>query len=243
METYLKFFKMMTDHIKPPITLNCDFEKAIHLAAHKAFENCLIYGCFFHLSQNWYKRLGKLSLNKYFFSDTQVRLAFKMCQSLAYLPVSEVTLGFEDILEKFSSYEILKPFFVYLEKNYIGKKNKHNKRINSRFPIVTWNLHVRVLEDKPTTNNPVESWYSSLTSDTRSHPTINLVIHEIRLEESKTHSHIIKLDCGGTFTVKSKKKHRIKCENIKNMVKNYHTYSSRIVFLEYMSINMGNDKL
>ena len=87
-ETYSKLFKMLLDHVKPPLSLNCDFEKAIHLAANNIFENCSIYGCFFHLSQNWYKRLGKLSLNKYFFSQKEFRKGFKMCQSLAYLPVN-----------------------------------------------------------------------------------------------------------------------------------------------------------
>ena len=233
---------MLLDHVKPPLSLNCDFEKAIHLAANNIFENCSIYGCFFHLSQNWYKRLGKLSLNKYFFSQKEFRKGFKMCQSLAYLPVNEVGMGFEDLIENFSDCNYLKPFFEYIEKNYIGRKDDVGKRNKGRFPIKTWNLHLRVLNNKPTTNN-VESWHSCVTNDVRSHPTINTVISEIRLEQAKTHSSLVRLDSGEEFLGKKKKKDKIKLEHIRKMIIDYHTFSSRLVFLESMSVNMGSDDL
>ena len=161
--TYRKFFKMLLDYVPTPQSLNCDFEKSIHLAAYQAFSDVEINGCFFHLCQNWLKRIGLLGLNKLFLSNKEFRYSFKMCQSLAYLPVQDVIKGFEEIQEISNSN--MKTFFQYLEKNYIGRYNNALPHIRkkARFPIVTWNVHQRVLDKKPTTNNPVECRHSSTT--------------------------------------------------------------------------------
>ena len=37
MATYTKLFTMILDHVPPPLSMNCDFEKAIHDAASKVF--------------------------------------------------------------------------------------------------------------------------------------------------------------------------------------------------------------
>ena len=57
-------------------------------------------------------------------------------------------------------------------------------------------MHDSVLARQPLTNNPVEAWHSALTSDTKSHPSLNAVLEEIRLEQSKTENIIINLDSG-----------------------------------------------
>jgi len=69
----------------------------------------------------------------------------------------------------------------------------------ARFPIKSWNLNTRVLGGSPTTNNPVESWHSSVTADTKSHATLNVVLEEIQLEQAKTESHLIRLDAGEIY--------------------------------------------
>ena len=49
MKTYEKIFSMILDHVKPPETLNCDFEKAIHCAASKILRTAVYMAVFFIL--------------------------------------------------------------------------------------------------------------------------------------------------------------------------------------------------
>jgi len=37
------------------------------------------------------------------------------------------------------------------------------KQRNARFPVSSWSVYQRTLDDKTATNNPVECWHSSLT--------------------------------------------------------------------------------
>ena len=52
-------------------------------------------------------------------------------------------------------------------------------------------LYNRIKENKPSTNNPVESWHSAISSNAKTHGTMNIVLEELQLEKSKTDSHII----------------------------------------------------
>ena len=54
---------------------------------------------------------------------------------------------------------------------------------------------------------------------------------------------MVRLDSGEEFLGKKKKKDKIKLEHIRKMIIDYHTFSSRLVFLESMSVNMGSDDL
>ncbi len=73
----------------------------------------------------------------------------------------------------------------------VDRKRGHIKWLDFRY--------TRVLEGSPTTNNPVESWHSSVTADTKSHATLNVVLEEIQLEQAKTESHLIRLDAGEIY--------------------------------------------
>ncbi len=109
-----------------------------------------------------------------------------------------------------------------------------------RFPIASWNLNHRILENKPATNNPIEVWHSSLTADTKSHATLNVVLEELQLEQSNTETHIIKLDSGEVYKTTSKKARKEKKLKIYNCVLNYKSFPSIMGFLQSMSLNLGD---
>ena len=168
-------------------------------------------------------------------TDSPFRKTFKLCQALAYLPAHDIIEGFVTI-ENYRNYSAEElEFLHYLEKNYIGRL-KDDKRINARFPICTWNLYDRILEFRPATNNPVESWHSALTADTETHGTMNVVLEELQLEQSKTESHILRLDSGEVYKKGSKNKEL----RIYNMVSNYKDYASISIFLNSMALNLGD---
>ena len=53
---------MIKDVIKIlPLAMNMDFEKAAMHAVQFVFK-CLIYGCFFHLSQNFFKKVQEKNM-------------------------------------------------------------------------------------------------------------------------------------------------------------------------------------
>ena len=61
-QVYLKMFKMIRKIVDTkPTSINMDFEKAVMNAAISVYPNCLIYGCYFHLSQNFFKQLNTRS--------------------------------------------------------------------------------------------------------------------------------------------------------------------------------------
>jgi len=108
----------------------------------------------------------------------------------------------------------LNALFKYFELNYIGLKNK-----NARFPISTWNLYVRVLENLPRTNNSVESWHSAFTSHEKKHLTINLLVEKIRKEQSNSENYITLINTGKVFERDDKQVNLDK--RMKNIVENY----------------------
>ena len=73
-----------------------------------------IFGCFFHLSQAWLKKLRTLGLTKFFAFDKAFVKSFKLCQSLAFLPCSEVAAAFDQIKE-------LSGQIVYPSKNILNE--------------------------------------------------------------------------------------------------------------------------
>ena len=223
---------MINQNVKQkPKSLNCDFEKAIHRAANKVWPELSIHGCFFHMCQNWLKRVKTEGLMKSYLSDANFVKSFRLCQSLAYIPIDEVQIGFEEI--KLASKSNFEKILTYLSKNYIGTKSK-----DSRFPIKTWNLYERTLHSLPGTNNEVESLHGSFTDDTKSNPTIPSLVQELRLEQSRVEADILFIDTGREVVTKSTKR-KAKELRIKNMVMQYRDYS-RFKFLELMSLNLGS---
>ncbi|KAE9543412.1 hypothetical protein AGLY_002212 [Aphis glycines] len=50
--------------ILKPITVICDFEESIHIALREVWNNVNIFGCRFHLTQSWYRKIHYLGLCK-----------------------------------------------------------------------------------------------------------------------------------------------------------------------------------
>jgi hypothetical protein len=92
--TYTKFFKMIKDVIKVlPLAIHIDFEKAVMNTVNLVFK-CFIYGCFFHLSQNFFRKVQECNLIDYATND-EFRLYYKLMQALAFVPEDDVIKGAE----------------------------------------------------------------------------------------------------------------------------------------------------
>ncbi|RNA04922.1 hypothetical protein BpHYR1_050747 [Brachionus plicatilis] len=85
---------------------------------------CKIYGCFFHLCQAFWRRIQTTQTKtlKLWYSET-FRKTFRLVQALAFIPVSDVGIGFEFI--KKHAEKSASSFLQYVENNYVGTNLKN----------------------------------------------------------------------------------------------------------------------
>lgn len=225
--TYVKFLRLIKKHVtNNPRFVNCDFEKAAINAFKKVFQCEEIHGCFFHLSQAWYRRIQ--SKIKEWNKNENFRITYRKLQALAFLPVDDVSDGFKLISKKYPSE--LSDLVSYIEKNYIGNDKP------ARFPIDMWNLHERVKQNLPRTNNNVEAWHSRIKPDVRNNLSLAKVVELLLLEQSNMESDYAKVSVGEILS-KSSKKQIKKNQNIKCLIDQYD--KKRIdLFIEGMSKNL-----
>ena len=82
-----------------PSTLVTDFEQGAINAFRLKFPGCT--GCFFHLSQNVYRRVQLNGLQERSANDAQLALAIRMLPALAFVPIGDVVNYFEELEDNF----------------------------------------------------------------------------------------------------------------------------------------------
>jgi hypothetical protein len=91
--------------------------------------------------------------------------------------------------------------FNYFETTYIGKLVKSNTTVRKipPYPIVRWNVYLRVVQKKARTNNSQESWHRVFAEDAHAHPTMNKLIEHFRLEQKNTQVIVSQIQSGKLF--------------------------------------------
>lgn len=159
-------------------------------------------------------------------------------QALAYLPETDVIDGLN--LLKIDMKSNFKPMLEYFEKNYIGKLkiNSRSARDVPRYPISSWNLHYRVLNKLPRTNNAIESWHSRLKAEVKKEMTLNKLINLMRDEQSKTDTNIMSIELGNRK--ERPKASIVKDENLFVLCSEYQKKNIE-KFLNMISLNLRLD--
>jgi hypothetical protein len=235
--TYVKAFKMLDARLKTkPTSLNVDFELAVFNAAKKVWPECHLYGCYFHLSQSIYKYIKKNKLVKEYSASEAFRKNYRQLQALAYLPEEDVIDGFNIL--KNNCIESFKSVLDYFFNTYIGdlKQNSNSIR-NARFPIATWNVHIRCKLGLPRTNNKVECWHMLINNKATKNLTVYKLIELLRTEQSKVETDLVKLTMGEL--IKKKLKQDKKDKNLQTLCQNYEktTNEKLLEYLDYISLN------
>ena len=185
-----------------PSRIMTDFEKA----AINVFEEkflAVISGCFFHLSQNVYRKIQSEGLTAIYQEDREFLIKLKMLPSLAFVPEEDVVDCYNILMTDFP--ESALNVAVYFEETYIGKRLPDNSRRIPPFPIRIWNIFERVREQLPRTNNAVEGWHNALNSSIGcSHPSVSKLFKCLQREQSLQEANLIKWEAGSTM-VRSKK--------------------------------------
>ena len=177
-----------------PANIMTDFEKA----AINSFEEhflAVTSGCFFHLSQNIYRKIQSEGLTGQYQSDIELGLSLKMLPSLAFVPEQEVVNCFNNIMPDFpaSALNVAK----YFEDTYIGKLLPDQSRKLPQFPIRIWNMYERVQGELARTNNAVEGWHNAFqTSIACSHSTTSKLFNALQREQSFQEATLVKWEAG-----------------------------------------------
>ena len=217
--TYDRVFRKILE-IEPalnPMYIMVDFEKAAINALENNFIS-VISGCFFHLSQNIYRRIQADGLAMNYRLDREVSLKIKMLPSLAFVPEIDVIDSFNILMQNFPENAL--SVANYFENTYIGRKLPNGSRRTPIYPIRLWNMFTRVGNHQARTNNNVEGWHNAFqTSVSGSHPTIGKLLTMLQREQTLQEVTVAKWEAGEMKKVPKKIQERN--ERIQTLVANY----------------------
>ena len=94
--TYIRLFEAILQVVPERAleTVNIDFETgAIEAIKHVFPRRAKVQGCFFHFSQNLWRRVQNIGLTSMYKSNQEVRNSIRMCAALAFLKPTEVEEG------------------------------------------------------------------------------------------------------------------------------------------------------
>ena len=102
----------------------------------------VVSGCFFHLSQNIYRKIQSAGFTNQYIENAGFALLMKMLPSLTFVPESQVIHYFNLLMEEFPTFAI--EIAEYFEDTYIGRLLPNHTRIKPPFQFRLWNLYTRV---------------------------------------------------------------------------------------------------
>ena len=136
---------------------------------------------------------------------------------------------FEDCFEDNQDVDL---FLAYVESTWIGKKRTRGNRSAPRFPINMWNRHLAIKEDRPTTNNAVESFNGRWNQSIGTKCNVWEVISKFKTEDSLTRDKVREMVTGKRRDSNPGRKEQraIKMEQLKKAVASYDNFYMK----EYM---------
>jgi hypothetical protein len=236
-ETYTALLQQLTvlNTNLQPISIMIDFEMAVIKSVERVFPECEVKGCFFHLSQNIYRKIQDSGLQQLYQVDSEFALKLRMLPALAFVPIEHMSYAFEKLLEIFPQEAM--PIADYFEDYYIGRPQRRGRR-QPMFPLDIWNMHTRAEDHMPKTNNSVEGWHRSFQSHMGCcHPNIWKFIDFIKKEQSLQEVYCTQINSGHCLP-KQKKKYIDSSSRILTVVKNFNE-STIIEYLRGIAHNLS----
>jgi len=140
-----------------------------------------------------------------------------MLAAIAFVPATDVVACF-DVLVDTDHPEAAECIVTYFEDNFIGRPDRRGNRRQPVFPHDLWNVHDRVSEALPRTNNSVEAWHHSFQRSLQCwHPTLWKFIDALKKEERLQRLNINQLLLGQVVVPKR----RMTDERVSNIVRDY----------------------
>ena len=125
---------MLNVNLKP-VSIMINFELAVINSLERVFPDSEIKGCFFHLSQNIYRKIQENGLQQRYQEDSDFALKLRMIPALAFVPIDEVVGAFEELSEILPPES--RPVANYFEDLYIGRPKRRGRR-QPTYAIEMW---------------------------------------------------------------------------------------------------------
>ena len=178
-----------------PTTVITDFERAAINSVKTTFgDDVQVQGCFYHLTQATWRKIQSLGLTTLYRAEEKIRHFVGMLDGLAFLPVSDVPGGMEDLMD--NTPDGLENLVRYFDSTYVTGSFRRiqapptddgtvpavrMRHIAPSYSPTLWNVHDATMAGGSRTNNMCEAWnrgFSTLVG--HSHPTIWTLIDALR---------------------------------------------------------------
>ena len=140
-----------------PTTVLIDFELAIKNSFETVFPGVQVKGCYFHFTQNIWRKIQANGLQERYQQDVQFVEEVRMIAALAFVPENDVRRVFNDLSNNIDA--SLDVIMDYIEETYIGMVRRGQRR-RPRYAYSMWGVYDRVQDNLPRTNNSVEGWHN-----------------------------------------------------------------------------------
>ena len=138
-----------------------DFEAEAVAAAPAAFPRIRCEGCCCHLGKSVYRQAHQLGIKTEYAADAEFQLRAKLLTAASFLPVAEVSAGF-DLLETLYAGDEQAPR-AYFETNYIGSR-VGGSRMRPTFGLELRNVQSRMEAGAMRTDDSAEATRGGLTT-------------------------------------------------------------------------------
>ena len=184
-ENYKRVYDIII-YLRPlfnPSSFLIDFESATMKAINSCWPRSSVHFCFFHLTQNIYRRVQKAGFATKYGNDEEYAHAARMLPALVFLKANDIYSSFEDISDL--QMPDLDPLYNYFEDYCIGRLRSRNRRTSPTFPITFWNVHNLLTNQFDHTNNAVEGCHRRLNNIVGSaHPGFWRFVNDLQTEQS-----------------------------------------------------------
>lgn len=236
--TYTRLFNALLN-LRPglnPTDFMMDFEKAHMNSISSVFPSASISTCLFHFGQNIYRKVCEFGFKQKYHTDDEFSIKIRCLCALAFLPVDDVTEGFEELTE---DEDIPQEIVSYFEATYIGclrGRGMNQRRTVPLFPIPIWNVHNRTEAGMPRTNNNAEAYHNSLQSSLSCvNPNLWKLISALKKENNLAQLKKIQYDLGTRGS--TRKVYRDINHRLQQLLANYKN-DAKIIFLQSIASNL-----
>ncbi|XP_063599694.1 uncharacterized protein LOC134776006 [Penaeus indicus] len=183
-----------------PRTVICDFEQALINAVETELPNVTVRGCYFHFTQNLWKRVQALGLTGHYRLNRHLRRCIRKVMSLGYLPMPILQMNFNLLRNArrtrnlINRYPALMDFFAYVSNTYV----------NGTFTPILWNVYERDMDMR--TNNNVESYHRVLNDTVVvKHPSLWTFIRHLKDIQANVENSVHSADLGDAPPARKRK--------------------------------------
>ena len=143
-----------------PTNMIMDFEIGAINSFRSLWPFTEVKGCFFHLSQNIWRKVQELGLQADYIQDESLALRIRLLPALAFASPFDVPELFPQVIAQLGIPQA-QELALYFEKTYIGRSLPGGTFVEPLFPVSMWNHHHEVPQGIPRTTNAVEAWHRS----------------------------------------------------------------------------------